>query len=68
MEQAAYFKVNIINEQAKAFIEFIKGLSFIEIDETHEPNDETLQAMKDCEEGNTYKAKDAKDMMNWLMN
>ncbi|MCQ2251208.1 MAG: hypothetical protein MJZ66_08890 [Bacteroidales bacterium] len=56
------------NKQAIALIDFLKSLTFVTITENPMPNDETIQAMKDAENGNTYKAKDVNDLFEWLNN
>ncbi len=72
-------KIKENSKQAKAFLEFIKDLTFVEIIEPKEkttkkaypvskniPNAETIKAIEDAINGNVYRAKNVKDLMRHL--
>jgi len=47
-----YIEVEIPNEKAEIFIEFLKSLNIVKKYEIKEPNEITVKAMKDALEGN----------------
>ena len=47
-----YIEVEIPNEKAEIFIEFLKSLNIVKKYEIKQPNEITVKAMKDALEGN----------------
>lgn len=60
--------INENSDKAKNFLRFLEDYAkdnrFFEIDRI--PNEETLQAIKDVEEGRTFEAKDVGDLFRQL--
>ena len=56
-----YLRINENTNQAKAFIELAKTLSFVEIVE-NVPNKETIKAIEAARSGKTNKYKNSKEM------
>ncbi len=58
-----YLRVKENSTKAKAFLEYVKTISFIEvIDEI--PNTETIQAMEDARNGKVTKYKNSKELFS----
>ena len=52
--------------EAKKMLEFLKTTRYARVLEEKEPNDETIQAMQEVEEGKVKTYKSAKDLMSGL--
>jgi phage host-nuclease inhibitor protein Gam len=52
--------------QAKAIIELLKTMSFVEFIDEKTPQEITLEAIKDAKKGKITKAKDTKDLFKKL--
>ncbi|MBR3712364.1 MAG: hypothetical protein IKM98_04105 [Bacteroidales bacterium] len=69
-----HFEINARTQEAKLLVAYLKSLSFVKfLDEENLPvsddipNETTLKAMKDAEEGRTYKgANSVKELMDYL--
>jgi hypothetical protein len=62
-----YLKLEDNTAQAKAFLEYIKTIPFIEIIEKDEiPNEKTRNAIAEAEKGKLKKFKTVHDLMNDL--
>lgn len=59
-----YFKVKDNTPEGKAFAEFIKTLPFVDIIHISDvPNETTLHAIKDAEQGRVKKTKNVNDLI-----
>ncbi len=62
-----YLKLRENSVQARAFLEYIKTIPFIEIVEKEQiPNKITLKALHEAEKGNLKRFKNVKDLMKDL--
>ncbi len=56
------------NKVARAIVDFIEATSLFKIMKEEEPNEETKRAIEDVKSGNTFRAKNLQDMINYLNN
>ncbi|MBQ3656911.1 MAG: hypothetical protein II956_08730 [Bacteroidales bacterium] len=71
---SSYFEIDTKTIEAQLLIAYLKSLTFVKFLGDEElpvsadvPNETTLQAMKDAEEGKTYKgANSVKELMDYL--
>ncbi len=71
---SSFFEINARSQEAQLLVAYLKSLSFVRfLDEENLPvsddipNETTLKAMKDAEEGRTYKgANSVKELMDYL--
>ncbi len=62
-----YLKIKENTNQAKLMIEYLKTLPFVEVVNKEKiPNDVTLKAMNDAENGKTTRAKNVGDLIKKL--
>lgn len=64
---AVVFSVDTRSKTALRFIEFIKTLPFVKMEEPEKkPNAETIQAIEDVENGRTFRVKNSKELFKDL--
>ncbi len=69
-----HFEINARTQEAKLLVAYLKSLSYVKFLDGESlpvsddvPNETTLKAMKDAEEGRTYKgANSVKELMDYL--
>jgi hypothetical protein len=61
-----YLRIDKQSSQAKALVDLLKTMSFVEILDEKEPNETTKKAMKEAESGNVEKFSSANTLINSL--